>query len=225
VNELVEYRIQRWLAEQRARAATEQRPEPHRPIVTVSREAGAGGTEIGRHVAERLGFRLWDQELVQQIAEQSGSPDELMRGMDERDHNVVEDVLSSILMGDAFTGAGYASRLVGLIRGISLRGGAVVVGRGSQFVVDADAALRVRVVAPPEARVRSVMEERGLSERQARAEVERIDRERLAFIRHHFERDATDPCAYDLVVNSSAMSVERAADVVVFAYQSKFVAR
>jgi cytidylate kinase len=125
-------------------------------------------------------------------------------------------------MGDAFTGEGYASRLAGLIHAIALRGGAVVVGRGAQFVVAPDAALRVRVVAPPDQRVRGLMAEQHLSERQARAEMERCDRERLAFIRHHYKRDAADPSAYDLVVNSSALPLDRVAELVAFAYQRKF---
>ena len=64
-----------------------------------------------------------------------------------------------------------------------------------------------------------------MADRQARAEVEHIDRERRAFIRHHFKRDAQEPTAYDLIVNTDSMSLERTADLVAFAYEAKFGAR
>jgi cytidylate kinase len=60
---------------------------------------------------------------------------------------------------------------------------------------------------------------------KARAEIDRLDRERLGFIRHHYHRDAADPSAYDLVINASTLPLEAAAEVVVSAYRSKFPAR
>jgi cytidylate kinase len=225
VDGIVERRIQSWLAEQRRRAeTTAPAPEPIRPIVTISRQAGAHGTALGRLVAERLGFRVWDQELVQAIATGSGSPGQLAHRVDEHHHNAIEELLSSILMGDAFTGEGYVWRLRALFQTLARTGSAVVIGRGAQFVVSPDAALRVRVVASPEARWSQLMVDRKLNERAARAEVERIDHERLTFLRTQYHRDATDPSAYDLVVNTSSMPLDRVADVVVFAHRRKFAA-
>ncbi|MGH7295713.1 MAG: AAA family ATPase [Polyangiaceae bacterium] len=223
VNEIVEHRIQSWLAEQRRlKEAAAPAPEPVRPIVTISRQAGARGTQLGQRIAERMGFRLWDQELVQAVAVGKGSIEQLSRVVDEHHHNAVEELLSSILMGDSFTGEGYVWRLRTLIQTLARTGSAVVVGRGSQFVVAPDAALRVRVVAPVEARLQNLMADRKLTERAARAEVERIDHERLTFVRTQYHRDPSDPSAYDLVVNTSALPLDRATDVVVFAHQRKF---
>ncbi len=222
VGRLVDEQVHRWYAQQRGGAGLEARPDLARPIVTLSRQAGANGTELAGQVAARLGYRLWDQELVQQIAAQTGTLDELLRVVDERARNAVEDLLTGILMGDAFTVEGYAERLAKLIGAIARRGSAVVVGRGAQFVVEPGSALRVRVVAPVDVRIHNTMVTRQLPEGQARALVEQLDRERLAFIRHHYRRDATEVCAYDLVVNSGAIDLEAATDVIVSAYRAKF---
>jgi cytidylate kinase len=222
VNEIVERRIQSWLAEKRRRSELEPRVEPTRPIVTVSRLAGARGTELGRLVAERMGFRLWDQELVQQVAGGHGSIEQMARVVDEHNHNAIEELLSSILLGDAFTGEGYVWRLRALLVALARKGSAVVVGRGAQFVVAHGTALRIRVVAPLDARVQTLMTQRKLGERAARAEMERLDRERLAFVKHQYHADAADPAMYDLVVNSSSLTLERAADIVLLAYRTKF---
>jgi cytidylate kinase len=223
VNEMVEYQIQRWLAEQQQKRKQERALLDHPPpIVTISREAGALGTTLGHGVAERLGFHLWDQELVQRIAEQSGASEALLSTVDEQTRNAIEDLLAGILMGDSFTEKEYLAQLMRVVHAIAQHGKAVVIGRGAQFVLAPEAALRVRVVGSLEARVRSLASSRGLSERDARVEVERIDRERSAFIRHHYRLDSADPHAYDLVVNSTTIPLERAVDVVVAAYHAKF---
>jgi cytidylate kinase len=190
--------------------------------VSVSREAGARGTELARCVAQRLEFRLWDQELVHRIAEESGASETLLRAVDEHARGAIEDLLAGVLMGDASTETEYLAQLIRVIHAIAQHGSAVLVGRGAQFVLSASTALRVRVVAPLDARVRNLAAARGLAEREARAEVERVDRERVNFVRHHYKRDATDPSAYDLVINSATLPFERAADVVVSAYGAKF---
>jgi cytidylate kinase len=222
VNEMVEYQVQRWLAEQQKRRQERRILESPAPIVTISREAGALGTTLGRLVAERLGFRLWDQELVQRIAEESGASETLLAAVDEQARNAIEDLLAGILMGDSFTEKEYLAQLMRVVHAIAQHGGAVIIGRGAQFVLPPDAALRVRVVGSLEERVRSVASSRRLSARDARSEVERVDRERLAFIRHHYHQDGADPHAYDLIVNSTAIPLERAVDVVVSAYHAKF---
>ena len=226
IHELVEQQVKRWIAEQARRGA---QPglihELPRPVVTISREAGANGTALGRLVAAKLGFQLWDQELVQRVAEQSGASEAIFAAVDEHSRNAIQDLLTGILVGDAGTQTEYLASLLRVIHAVANKGSAVIVGRGAQFVIDPEKALRVRVVGPIESRTREVATARNLSEREARGEVERIDRERLGFIRHHFRRDAADPSAYDLLVNVVAIPRAPAAEVVVAAYHAKFGAR
>jgi cytidylate kinase len=80
----------------------------------------------------------------------------------------------------------------------------------------------VRAVAPIELRARELAVARNLSERKARREIERIDRDRAGFVRHHFHCNVADPAAYDLVVNAVSIPPERAVDIVVAAYHAKF---
>jgi hypothetical protein len=110
VDRLVDEQVQRWLAQQRGPALDGGLDRPH-PIVTVSRQAGASGTELARHVATRLGYRLWDQELVQEVAVQAGTWEQLLGAVDERARSAIEDLLTGILVGDALTGEAYAERL------------------------------------------------------------------------------------------------------------------
>lgn len=221
-HDLVEQQIQRWMAEQKRKADERVTPAPPRPIITVSRQAGTLGTDIARGAAEMLGFRLWDQELVQRIAEQSGAPEALLRAVDEHARNAVHDLLAGILMGDVSTETEYLAQLTRLFHAIAHHGSAVVVGRGANFVIPGESALRVRLVAPIDVRARNLARVRNMGEAQARGEVEKLDRERHTFLKHHYKRDPTDPCAYDLVVNVGGLPPARAAEVVVAAYKAKF---
>ncbi len=223
VQDLVEQRVQQWMmAEQRSRSRERPAPEPPRAVITISRQAGTDGAELARAVAEALGFQLWDQELVQRIAERSGATEVLLRAVDERTRNVIEELLAGILMGDASTEGEYLAQLMRVIHALAHHGNAVIVGRGAQFVLAAEKALRVRVVAPLEVRVRKLASSGKLSNASAESELEKIDRERLLFVRHHYHRDASDPSAYDLVVNVGSISASAAVEVIVAAYRAKF---
>jgi cytidylate kinase len=219
---IVDEQILRWRVEQARRAREQPARESVRPIVTISRQAGSRGTELGRHVSESLGFRFWDQELVHRIAEQLDAPEAMLRAVDEHPRGRLADLLSGIFMGDRSTEEQYFAQLVRLIGSLAERGSSVVVGRGAQFVAGAESALRVRVVAPFDVRVHNVAAQRGIRDAEASAEVDRLDRERLAFMRKHYDRDVTDPAAYDLLINSATLPMDSAVEVVLAAYRAKF---
>ncbi len=219
---IVDEQVHRWRLEQARRAREQASHARPKPIVTVSRQAGSRGTELARLVSASLGFHFWDQELVHRIAEDLGAPEAMLRAVDEHPRGRLADLVTGILLGDRATEEEYFAQLVRLVHTLAERGGAVIVGRGAQFIVAAESALRVRVVAPLEARVHTLAAQRGIRDAEARAEVERLDRERVGFMRHHYDRDVTDPAAYDLQINSATMPMERAAQLVVAAYQVKF---
>jgi cytidylate kinase len=223
VMQLVDEQVKRWLAEQEKRKAQPRvTPEPPRPLITISREAGANGTSLGRIVARKLGFELWDQELVHRVAEEKGAPEALFAAVDERARTRIQDLLAGILLGDVGTETEYLASLGRIFHSIAEHGSAVIVGRGSHFVLAPNEALRVRVVAPLDDRARVIAGTRRMSDREARAEVERIDHERVAFNRHHYGRNVADPVHYDIIVNTASFPLESAAEVVVAAYRAKF---
>ena len=100
-------------------------------------------------------------------------------------------------------------------------GDVVIVGHGARFILPDQFGLSVRMVAPIEARTRRIAVKARLNLEAARVEVERIDRERVKLVRRHFGHDVTDPLSHDLIINTAAISVEAAAEVVITALQRK----
>lgn len=216
---LVEREIRRWSLFRVRQSDAPVAPKAL-PLITLSRQCGSQGGEIGQRVAARLGFEYWSQELVHTIANNLGAPRELLTAVDERYRNAIEDLVSSVLLGNQSTQQEYVRQLRRVLHALEQRGSAVVVGRGAQFVVER--ALRVRLVAPIEHRVQGFAERRGLPLEQAAVRVREVDRERRFFMRKYYGQDVGDPRHYDLLINTAAMPLDEAADLLCAAYQRRF---
>ena len=213
---LAEHRTQRH--DDRVRATS----HPHLPVITVSREPGAGGTTIGRAVAERLGFACWDKELLTRIAEESDAVESVLAHIDEKVTSSVDDYVRLLLVGDAYSQSTYRITLTKVVGSIALHGASVIVGRGGHLILGPTRALRVRVVCPFEERVRRLMVRDGVGEHEASKRVRDLDATIRTFIRHHFGQDIAEPRHYDLIVNTSVLDVVQATQLVVLAYELKF---
>lgn len=220
VDAIVEQQVQKWLAE-RARARGDGVPRPA-PVVAVSREYGARGAELARLVAERLGFACWDQEILHAIARRTHTSERLIAAFDEHHRASILETVRSMTSGGPLSSSEYFRELARLVHSIATHGAAVLVGRGVQFLLPPDQVLRVRVVAPLEARIRGLAERRGLTELDARAEIATVDADRAAFMRDHYGREVDDPTAYDLVVNTGSVPLDAAATIVAAAYEARF---
>jgi cytidylate kinase len=225
---MVEQQVGAWRAKNRTeRTRSEATPR----LVTVSREFGAGGARIAKRVADSLGFTLWDHELVEHVAERTGTATSMVDRVDEHRRDMLDDVLStsflrSSLVGaaphGAISGLSYRTLLVRKVEELAQHGAAVVVGRGANFLVRAEQALRVRVISPFACRVERYGMREGLSFAQAERVVREKDRDRARFVQQLCGEDATDPLHYDLIVNTHDVSEEQAAMLIVDGYCARF---
>jgi cytidylate kinase len=216
--ELVDYQVKRWAQEQKQRATRERM----RAVITVSRQYGALGAHLGRLVAERLEYQCWDQEILHEIARHARMPSEIFESLDERKKNTVSQLVAVFGERHHVTAGDYMRQLLRVLHTISSHGGAVIIGRGAQYVLDPTEALRVRTVCDLDKRVAGLVERKEISEKEARERCERIDKERYDFIRSNYDRDIEDPAGYDLLINTGTCSLEVAADIVISAYRSRF---
>jgi cytidylate kinase len=215
---IVEEQIRRWQLHFADR--TEASPEAW-PVITISRQFGSLGVALGRRLAERLGFSCWDREIVSEIARRLHTPEETIRAFDEREHTVLDDLFGVALEQTALT-VDYGDQLRAVVRSVVSEGRAVIVGRGGQFLVDPQHALRVRLVAPFELRVREVATRTRVSLEEAAERVRSRDRDRERFTEQHFGTDGVDPAVYDVVVNTAIYTPRRAETLVLAAYLAKF---
>ena len=192
-----------------------------RPIITVSREFGARGAALSALVGQRMGFKVWDKDLLNAIAEEGGDDVRLLESLDEHRRKAIDDAMHGTLMGSKHTNTHYFRSLLRVVHTIVAHGKGIVVGRGANYISKSPQILRVRVVCPLEMRIRGYAEREGLSEKQARKEILQRDADRADFIRHHFKRDVGASSDYDLMLNAGTLSLEQMAEIVVAAYEAK----
>jgi cytidylate kinase len=208
--------LHHWESRHQAEAA-DPRAGRTAPAVTIalSREAGANAEAVARAAAGRLGWPVYDQELLRRIADEMGVHASLLASVDERRRPWLSECLEGFATNPAVSQGAYVRRLVETVLSLATHGECVIVGRGATHILPAATTLRVRLVAPLEARVESLRRREKLGHAEAARRVAELDRERAHFVREHFQKDTSDTHLYDLVLNTGRFSVAECAELIV----------
>jgi cytidylate kinase len=190
-------------------------PAPRAFTIAISREAGANGSAVGRLLGERLGWPVYDYELVERIAGDIGLHSELLESVDEKRMSWLQEFVASLSSGRSVTESAYVRYLVQTLLTLAMHGECILVGRGANVVAPPETTLRVRLVAPLRERIATVQKRRNLSLEEAQRWVEKTDRERKHFIKDHFHKQVDDPQLHDVVLNTSRFSVEACAEIII----------
>jgi cytidylate kinase len=177
--------------------------------ITITREYGAGGGEVARELAERLGWDLLDRELLHQAAQIEHLPDAELDRLDEK----------AVSMADRYRlhppHQKYLHGLTEAARQAAQRGNVILVGRGARHLLgEMPEVFHLRLAAPRDWRAQRMAKLEGWSLEQARARCLEVDRTREVFSRYFFGGAAVQPAQYDLVVNTARVPLEDVACVV-----------
>ena len=201
-------------------------------MICISRAWGAGGEEVGRLVAERLGFGYVDEEIISRAAERGGVDPETVADQ-ERRKSRLEALLASMAEGggtfgtppvaptwDVPTSESVRTFIREAIQEVAARGKAVIVAHAASYAVGAaPEMLRVLVTASPERRAKRHAEAEGVDQGDAAKEVRSSDAARADYLKRFYGVQEL-PTHYDLVINTDTISLERSADLIVEAAAS-----
>lgn len=192
-----------------------QMSEPARPLtIAVSRETGTGGAAIARTVGSRLGWSVYDHELLELIARDLQVRVKLIEEVDERHVSWLQETIEAFCNVSAVREGTYVRHLVETMLSLAARGRCVIVGRGASFVLPSSTTLRVRLTAPLEERITNICREQHMSRHEAARHIAQTDRARMQFVREHFMHDPTDAGHYDLVLNTGMFSIDECASLI-----------
>ncbi len=171
-------------------------------ILTISREFGSGGRDIGKAVAESMKYVYVDKETVLEEIKGLGSQwEEWAKDLDERSPSLWERYDWSFRSLGAVIQSAILSHAV--------KDNVVIMGRGANFLLRGVAhALRIHVVAPMDKKMARVMERHSLSEDAAKWLIEKMDHERAGFVFSLYGRQWNDPSQFDSILNSGPQSAE-----------------
>jgi cytidylate kinase len=183
-------------------------------IITVEREYGCGGGEIAHQLAAQLGWKLWDQNLTEEIARLARCPKAVVENREERNDPLYYRLFKSFLRG-SYEGSINAHKLNlvdsetimritrRVVEHAAEKGECVIVGRGSQhFLANHPDTLRVFLYAASDLKVRRLIA-RGKSPKEAEELVATVDRERADYIEKYFHVDWPNRAIYDAMMNTA----------------------
>ncbi|HZQ92690.1 MAG TPA: cytidylate kinase-like family protein [Terriglobales bacterium] len=183
-------------------------------IITIEREYGCGTPVIAEKLAKRLGWKLWDQSLTDEIAKIAHVDISAAKRCDERLDPLVYRLAKTFWRGSyerslplsdpgAFDTDCMVAMVQQVIENAAKHGECVIVGRGAPyFLRDRSDAFHVFLFAPREYKVRRLMES-GQSQEAAEELVDTVDQERAAFIKKYFGKDWPNRHLYHLMINTS----------------------
>jgi cytidylate kinase len=184
-------------------------------VVTISREYGSGGVFIAEKLAKKLGYDLFHQEIIQEMAQSAKISKRIVKTLDEKGLSTLDEAISALINEKHLWPDQYLRHLMQVISTIGKHGRAVIVGRGAHVILPVEKILRVRVVCPLPHRIKNIARRLNVSGAEARKIVLKTDADRRSFIRKYFYIDASDPLTYDVVINTGRISYDTAVESII----------
>ena len=197
-------------------------------IITISRQYGSGGCQIGQQLAKELNLPFYDKEIIDLAAKESGLAADFIRGQEQQ---LTQSLLFSIVTNFTSNAGAFNPNMLSLsdqvylaeakaIRSLADKGSCVMVGRCADWVLEKDYdVLRVFVCAPIETRCKRAVEEYGDKAENIQKAVQNIDKQRARYCQHYCDKAWEDADNYDLCLNSGTISLDQCVAIIKGAYE------
>lgn len=194
-------------------------------IITITRQYGSGGHDIGEALSERLGIAFYDKELITLAARESGVSPEVFEHADEQEAN---SLLYSLSVGLYNYGNGFSSTMGDLpvndqlyilqhkiIKEKAESEVFVIVGRCADYILrNRDNVVKVFIYADLESRMKRAVDKKGIEPARAKQAVTKADKNRANYYSFYSGQKWGNTENYDLCINTTNLSVEQAADLI-----------
>ena len=189
-------------------------------IITISRQSGSGGREIGKKLAEELNIPFYDYKLISLAAKESGYSEELFTNVEsKKTTNSLLFSLSSAANARGIFGKSLDDELFAIqteiVRKVASEGSCVIVGRCADYLLQEDFdTIDVFIYADSESKVRNIMERKKLSEKEAAELVLLTDKRRAAYYNYYTDRKWGRVENYDIAINNSSGDADLAVQII-----------
>lgn len=218
IDAMIERQIRNWEFARQQKIESEARvARPVEEFIAISRSAGLAGDEIADALRVRLGWPVFDKELLQAMSGDDAVRERLYAAMEERDLSWLEECLRGIGVDGPASRNDYFRRLREAVLSIARKGHSIFVGRAVDLILPKQVGVRVRLMASHDYCVRQYAARAGVSVTTAEQEIETTEREREKFVQHHFGVEATEPTRYDLIINVERFTARQAVDIILAA--------
>lgn len=194
-------------------------------VITIGREFGSAGKEIGERLAQKLGIKCYDKELLARAAKESGLCEEIFEHHDEKPTNsfLYNLVIDSYSFG--YNTASYVDMPIShkvflaqfdTIKKLAEEGPCIIVGRCADYALaDRKDIIRLFISADMECRIKRIMEKYSLSSDKAAQMIMKEDKRRASYYNYYSSNKWGHCASYDLCINSSRLGVDGSVDLII----------
>ena len=193
------------------------------PLITISREKGAGGRPIAHLLQKKLKdpWKVYRKEIVERIAKESRLEKQLIHEVDEKKIPLIDEVISNFFGKRYMQLDDYYRYLIKILSTIGNRGHAIILGRGANTLFPHS--LKVRMISSFEYRIKSLIRYQKVSRKKAMSLIQNSDKDRKAFTQALFKHDITDPINYDIVIKTGEdLNIKDVANIIYKLAKNKF---
>lgn len=193
-------------------------------IITIGRQYGSGGREIGKKLAEKLGIPYFDKELLARVAQESGFCEEMIRNHDERPtnsflYNVVMDTYS-FGYNTAFVDMPISQKVFlaqfDTVKKIANEGSCVIVGRCADYALsDYPNCLNLFIYGKEEAKAKRISERQNVSLAEAKDMCVKRDKQRQSYYNYYSNKKWGRADSYDLCIDSGKLGIDGTVDFII----------
>ena len=187
-------------------------------VITIGRQFGSGGREIGEKLAQAYDIKYYDKELIARAAKESGFCEEILMNHDERPtnsflYNLVINTYSFGYNSSSFVDMPMSQKVFlaqfDTIKKIADEGPCVIVGRCADYALEGrDNVINLFIYADEDFRVKKIMEQYGMDENKARDNIVKKDKQRASYYNYYTNRKWGRAESYDLCINSSVLGID-----------------
>lgn len=185
-------------------------------IITIGRQHGSSGREIARLLAEKLNYRCYDKEIVDEAANHSDFSRDLIDAFDEKRMSAFILHAGGYGLNENFRlNMQVVSAQFEAMRNIAEKGNCIFVGRCADYILrDHDDLISVFILGDMDERLKCLERRQGLDETEARKKIKEVDKDRSSFYRYYSDQTWGDAQNYDMCINSSKLGVEGTVQVI-----------
>ena len=214
--------VRKW-DQERKQASQPPKDRPIPPTICFSRKIGVGALEIADLLAEKLGYRVVDREIMEHMAGEADLAEKTVRFFDERYPGRMGEFMSFLLGEKSFVKSDYARQLARSVFAMASMEPTIFVGRGTHLILPRDRVLAVRFICSDAFRLRRIAGMLNVSESEAFQRLSQTDREQREFFKTMFGKKDALPVEFDLVINRDHLTDPgQAAAIVAEAFKQKF---
>jgi cytidylate kinase len=215
--------VREWDEKRLDTKAKESKVVEYPPTICISRKLAIGAVEIADIVAEKIGYRVVDQQILQHIATHANLSEKTVAVFDERYPGKITELVTLAFGEKAFIKSDYAKQLFSSVYAIAALGPTIFVGRGVHLLLSREKVLAVRIISSVQFRVQRLASLMNISEQDAAKQIRELDQQQTAFFKQVYNKKDASPYEFDLVINCDYIKEPRSvAEIILRAFRDKF---